>query len=190
VPAVETPVVEPADADAAPADAAPVPAPAPGAAAQAMAPTPYTAAQIREASPKGRTLEFCVVEKGKAVRVRRMVFVEVSEREATVESTWLDYDHARDEVGKVLEAPSRSTAAWEGLRKHAEFPAAATQVSEAETTVPAGTFACRVYEVKGEGGAVQRFHFARELPGPPVLLETFEDGVIVFSMALSRHVVP
>jgi hypothetical protein len=144
-------------------------------------PTPYTAEQIREACPKGRTLEFAVTEDGHPPRVKRMVFVAVTDAEATVESTTLD------KSGKVLEGPERSTAAWDELRRHAEFPVAETTTRDARTTVKAGTFDCRVYEVKGDEGTLHTFHFARSLPGPPVLLEITRAGATTYRMELIRR---
>lgn len=151
-----------------------------GASAGETLPTPYTADEIRVASPAGRRIELRVDAPGRPVTVRVLWFLSVDAAGADVESSTLD--ETGHEVGK--REKTRST--WEELRQHAAFPRATTTVSEATVTVGAGTFDCRVYAVSS-GGRVTTFWFARSLPGPPVKMTVEVDGAIVETRTLVRH---
>ena len=52
--------------------------------------------------------------------------------------------------------------------------------------VTAGTFDCLVYHVKTAAGET-RFHFAKLLPGPPILMTRYANDKQVFAMTLIRH---
>jgi hypothetical protein len=181
--AAPTPVLPPPPSTEPPAALQPVsttpetePAPAPAAsvaAAPQMAPTPYTADQLRDAQKKGRVYRFKVEFLGKPATEHLFTFVAVDADGAEVETT------EKDASGKPIGQPEKSHATWEELRKHAEFPADATKIADESITIPAGKFDCRVYTVTRGSGAdttVTKFYFAKELPGPPVLLQMEKEG--------------
>jgi hypothetical protein len=180
-----TPLLPPPPSTAPPAAAQPVSttpetgppaAPASVAAAPEMAPTPYTADQIRDAQKKGRVYRFKMEVAGQPAAEHLFTFVAVDADGADIETT------EKDASGKPIGQPEKSHATWEELRKHAEFPADATKIADETITVPAGKFDCRVYTVTRGTGAdttVTKFYFAKELPGPPVLLQTEKGGTRV-----------
>jgi len=136
-----------------------------------MHPSPFTAAQIRDATKAGRTYRFKVETPDAPATERVMTFTKVDAEGA--------------ELATSGEPPKRVT--WEALRKHAEFPAANVTVHEEKVTVPAGTFDCVVYVVIGEGGEVRTFYFAKSLPGAPVLFFTNKDAKRVMTSTLVEH---
>lgn len=145
-----------------------------------MAPPPYTAEQIREATRAGRTLVFAITAEGAPAKRRTTRFVAVDPDGAQIETETADAD------GKNAVTGPLERATWEDLRKHAEFPRAAVTVTEARVKVKAGEFDCAVYTVKDDRG-VTTLHFAKELPGPPVLFVTERDGKVVSRSELVEH---
>ena len=90
----------------------------------AMHSTPFTADQIRDATPSGRTYEYLVETAGapKIVHVMRFEQVSLEGAELHVEM--------RDPLGKRLSSPPSRRILWEELRKQAEFPKERVAVSE------------------------------------------------------------
>jgi hypothetical protein len=142
-----------------------------GGASAGMFPTPYTAAQIRDATKAGRTYRFRVANAGSPPGDRVMTFTKVDAEGA--------------ELVTNGQAPERVT--WEELRRHAEFPAPVVSTRQEKVTVPAGTFDCTVYVVLGEPGVTRTFYFAKNLPGAPVLFFTEKDGKRVMTSTLIDH---
>lgn len=148
------------------------------------APTPYTAAQIRDASRPGRTYEYLIERPGELPVRRRLVFVVVTDQGATIAT------QQYDPHGKKVGAPEFQEATWEQLRRHASFPVEATTISEDRTDTPVGTFDCRRYAVVttgAEGEERQIFWFAKELPGAPVEMHVERNGEIVSRMTLLQY---
>ncbi|MBI5490215.1 MAG: hypothetical protein HY905_22965 [Deltaproteobacteria bacterium] len=144
------------------------------------APTPYTAEQIRDASRPGRTYRYLVEIPGAPNAVREIRFEAVDVESATLRST------TTDEAGNVLQATEPMTVAWEELRRHALFPQDAVELTEAEVTVPAGTFVCVVYTVTTAEG-VEVYQFAKDLPGPPVRFWTEAGGARTMTSTLVEY---
>jgi hypothetical protein len=125
-------------------------------------PTPYTAAQIRDATRPGRAYTWRVQAMGKPAFERTVTF------------THVDADGA-----ELVSDGSLQRVSWEDLRKHAEFPHASVTTRDETVTVPAGSFDCVVYVVedRAEGeGETSTFYFAKGLPGAPVLFFTEKGG--------------
>ena len=157
-----------------PAAATQAAAPAPAAAAPAveLEEAPYTAVQIRDASPTGRRIVFKVEEPGKPVVKRTTEFVKSDADGADLRTTVVD-----DKGGVVDTSTSRAT--WEELRAHGRFPKGRVEVKHRTISVPLGTLMCTVYKVtEGEGEAAESttYYFADELPGPPVFFFTEKGG--------------
>ena len=157
---------------------APVATPPAEAAAEAMAPTPYTADQIRESMPVGSVLVYRRVESGKDPYINRMTVVSADSAGCRIA------DAIVDESGTVVSEQGESVAAWEELRKHAEFPATSVVRSDDAVDVPAGHFDTWKYVVSEGSGTVTTYQFARTLPGPPVWMEIRNEGAVAFSMEL------
>lgn len=140
-------------------------------------PTPFSAAQIREASPAGTSVAFLVEPAGAEPYVDRWEFLESDDRVAR-RRQW------RETVdGGLLEEPIVAEATWVELQGHASYPAASTTVEAGRAAVPAGEYDCWIY-TRQEGDSTTRAAFAKDLPGPPVLVEAHRAGEPAFTMSL------
>jgi|GEM_PF-589910 len=181
------PPTTPGPAPTATGSGAPAAAPASDAQRSAAdsAPTPYTAAQIRDASRAGRTYVYRVEGPDAPPRTTTITFVEVTPQGTTTRSTTVD-----EKSGAPVQPEKTSRATWEELRRHAEFPRDATTITDETTTVPAGTFDCKVYTVVEKKDATaphMRFYFAKTMPGAPVLITIDKDGARVRTQTLLSH---
>lgn len=139
---------------------------------------PVTAEQLRAAFPVGHTLRFRVREVGKPDGEHRWLVTAADERGMTLTTSV----HAED--GSLIEQET-GTSTWDELLTHGRFPAASTVMEEATVTTPAGTFqAWKVTVVDQAKDTVKRMHFAKSLPGPPVLLTLQEGKGTTFEMIL------
>lgn len=145
------------------------------------APYPYTAEQIRAASPLGRVIPFEIKLGGQRPKVHVIEFVASDADGAELESS------DRDDQGKPIGEVSRTRATWSELMKHAEFPRAATTIEEGVAETPAGKFPSKVYKVKS-GDELRTFYFAVDRPGPPVLFFTEKAGERVITHTLLGEV--
>ncbi|GAA4109130.1 hypothetical protein GCM10022415_02120 [Knoellia locipacati] len=128
--------------------------------APGTAPTPFSASEIRDGCPAGRTV-VVRVEDGDGVRHRRSRFVAVTDEGATYERADCDADGAV--VGDVVTAP----LTWLDLQRHASFPAEVTTRDEVTLEFPLGVEACLRYVVR-EGAGTTTFWFSTRRPGMPV----------------------
>jgi len=147
--------------------------------AAGKAPTPYTADEIRAASPEGRTSLFRITGGGRTLLVR-FRFGESDAETCRMETLQLDADK------QPLAKPSSVNARWRDLQAHASFDKSSVKIGEESVEVPFGKFACLLYTVTGPKG-VQRFYFAKELPGPPVKMEVEVGGQVLQTMELLEH---
>jgi hypothetical protein len=107
---------------------------------------------------------FRIEAKGKPTAILTMRFVSATDDTAEFEES------TSDEEGHVLEPPAKQTARWEELCQHGAFPRDDTTISDATTTTPAGVYATMLYTVQGKDGGMKHFYFAKNQPGPPVLV--------------------
>jgi hypothetical protein len=150
----------------------PPPPPATVPSVAGIAPMLFTVDQLRAGNAKGRVIHLKMELEGKPTVIENWEFTAVDDTSATIHAV------TRDEAGAVI-ADQTGTSTWLELHKHGEFPAAATTIEDnVSITVPAGTFTTRLYIVKRDG-AVWRFWFAKDLPGPPVQFTTEKDGKVV-----------
>ena len=97
---------------------------------------------------------------------------------------------AVDESGTPVAEPTREAATWAELHEHAAFPASRTTIRDEEITVPAGTFACRLYVVDepdtGAGARTSRYWFATDvaMAGPPIRMEVVSGAETLMTMTL------
>jgi hypothetical protein len=134
-------------------------------------PTPFSAAQIRHGCPAGRTIRMREESPGEPPAFRTVRFVEVDEDGAVQEY------QPTDAEGRPMGEPSRRRSTWLDLQRHASQPADATTVDEVELTVPFGAFPCWLYTVEAPD-ARRLLWFAKQLPGHPVQIEEWVDGVL------------
>jgi hypothetical protein len=132
-------------------------------------PTPFSAEQIREGCPAGRTIRIREETPGEPPTFRRIRFIEVDADGAVQEF------QATDEQGRPIGEPSRRHSTWLDLQQHASQPADLTTVEEVALTLPFGAFDCWLYTVSAPQSAL-RFWFAKKLAGMPVQVEESIDG--------------
>lgn len=150
---------------------------------EGAAPTPFTAAEIRDNCPPGRTTHLRVASKGEPPVITITRFVS-RDSEGGEQETWMT-----DESGTPLGDVSRSSFAWTDLQAHASFPAATTSVGSETIETELGTFDCHRYIVTRDDG-VSTFWFASELPGMPILFTTVRNGETVVTATLIANEMP
>ena len=142
-------------------------------------PTPFSAAQIRHACAPGRRSTYRVTAGEAAPYLDAWWF------EAT-DAAGADMVRLRTGAdGTPLGAPERSRASWDELQAHASYPAAATTIDTDVITTPAGRFETWRYTTVADDGVATRAWFARDLPGPPVLIVSERGGAEVFRYELT-----
>ena len=136
------------------------------------APTPFTAAEIRDNCPPGRTVTSEVVdESGASARINR--FLEC------------DADGA---VFTSNETAHRVT--WVDLQRHASFPASVTEITTEHIETPLGRLECLRYRVEN-GSEVETFWFDVGRPGLPVRYTTEIGGRLISATTMvSDSIVP
>lgn len=146
----------------------------------AILPPPFTAAQIRDATPAGRTYVFRLTAAGRPPRERTMVFDSVDDEMALIRT---------DEGG----GGGMQSTTWEALEEHAHFDASLATRERTTLTVMGLQMEAWLYVVSGEdpgGPYVERFWFALDLPGAPVVWEREAAGEVVFRNELVGHEPP
>jgi hypothetical protein len=145
---------------------------------EGLLPTPFTADEIRQGCPVGRTIRLRVEPATGTPYERVSRFVDCDADGATIES-WVVGDDG-EQIGLAADRSS-----WLDLQRHAAFPVAGTTVTDESIELGFGRFACRVYS--RDGGA--RFVFATALPGMPVRYEIpdGEGGVAVTEMVADER---
>ena len=146
-------------------------------------PTPFTAAEIKGASPAGLTLRYRVERRGQPPVIRVTRYASVDDDGAVRESCMESPD------GTQLGEVERDTSTWHALQQHAAFPRANTVSTEDTIDIPAGRFACSCY-TRVHGNETWRFWFARDLPGQPVRYDQTVDGEVVMSTSLISREAP
>lgn len=136
------------------------------------APTPFTAAEIREGCPRGRTMRLRVEPEGGEPYEREIRFAEVDADGAVQAVRRLDAE------GGALGDPVTHRSSWLDLQAHASYPAAVTSIQPAALDLAFGTYDCLRYTVRDDDGE-ERYWFARALPGMPVRYESRRDGAVV-----------
>jgi hypothetical protein len=147
-----------------------------------LLPTPFSAAEIRDGCPAGRTIRLRVesADAPDSVRVSRFVRVDAEGAEIEV-TTWTP-------TGEPLAEAGIHRAIWRDLQEHAAFPVATTVVSEDQLGLPLGVLACRLYTVT-DGVTVRRFWFAPAHPGMPVCYSTEESGTLVSRVTMESDTI-
>ena len=147
------------------------------------APTPFSAEDIRSGCPRDRKIVFQVEVAGQPVLYRTTTFVTVNPDEAVLETVTKGAD------GKKAGSKQMMTAKWKDLQAHASFPQKQTGIRSESYTTPAGTFDCWLYVVtvqKSGKKNVQRYWFAKSLPGPPICVEETADGRLAYRLTMLK----
>lgn len=145
---------------------------------------PFPAAKIREGCPVGRWSKYRIQAPGEPTVITVTEFTNVDEEGAIFRVTTYDAEE------RQLGPPKTREATWKQFEGHATYPKSATDVSEGQIDVPAGTFDGWIYTVVQEQGGktvVTRAEFARELPGPPAKHTVTRDGEPASEMVLLEY---
>ena len=148
------------------------------------APTPFSAEEIREGCPTGRTSKYLIEVAGNPNSFQLMSFTNSDKDGTDFESITLDNEGTQ--TGEKKAAGAR----WDELQSHASFPETDTLIKSEFYTTPVGEFNCWHYVVKKDNQGkkeVTHYWFAKSLPGPPVFMEQIIEGKTVFKMTLVEN---
>ncbi|NHA67145.1 hypothetical protein [Phycicoccus flavus] len=140
-------------------------------------PTPFSADEIRAATPQGRTQVVRTEPLGGAASTRRVRYVEPDAEGVIQVRTSIGED------GEDQDAPVRERVTWRDLQSHASYPADRTSLERARLEHPLGDLDCVRYTM-GDGDAVDTVWFDLARPGLPVLLESRRGSDLVLRVTL------
>ena len=145
-------------------------------------PTPFSAAEIRDATRPGHTLRLRLEQAGELPMLRVTRFVETDDEGAVQESQRFTL------AGEPLDPePTRRRSSWLDFQSHASFPVATTTRTEEPIDLAFGRFEGLHY-VAVDGDRVEHYWFALALPGMPVRTEDWEGGELRSAMTMIEHV--
>ncbi|MFK7927879.1 MAG: hypothetical protein AB8H79_06805 [Myxococcota bacterium] len=144
-------------------------------------PVPFTAAELAAGFSLGTTLSYELSGAKTPGMTVGWKVLEHGETDVKIEFSPKMNDGASPPV-------NTESFTWGALETHASFPKAYAKRSEMSFTVKAGTFDVLHYEVRPpDGKSVERYYFAKKLPGPPVLHSVIVEGVEVHRMEMLTH---
>jgi hypothetical protein len=143
-------------------------------------PTPFSAAEIRDATRPGHTLRLRLETPGEEPVLRVTRFVETDAEGAVQESQRFTL------AGEPLGEKVRRRSSWLDFQEHASFPAAMTTRSEETIQLEFGRFDGLHYTAV-DGDRVDHYWFALALPGMPVKTEDWEAGELRAAMTMIEH---
>lgn len=140
-------------------------------------PTPFSADEIRDATPDGHTVETVTTTTTTDDAVtsrRRTTFLDGDEAGVTMRLDTFDAD------GNAAGEPMTFRTAWVDLQSHASFPVAAAERSWETIETPLGELECLRYDTEA-----MTCWFAVEHPGMPVVMTAAADEVITTTTVVS-----
>ena len=144
--------------------------------APGQAPTPFTADEIRDGCPAGRTITLKIFQ-GEAAFLRINRYVDCDEDGAVIERSRLTLD------GSPVGEPESERETWAELQAHASFLADVTTIDDDRIETALGALDCLRYTVR-DGDTEQVFWFAKDLPGMPIHFQTKADGEVVSTVSV------
>ncbi len=148
---------------------------------EVLAPTPFTADEIRAAFVAGLEVGWAHIKDDDTTYQHWRVL------SADTDQMVMRFSPMQED-GTLTGTGQEQTSTWEALRKHAEFPAQQTTVSDDKIATAFGEMAVRKYEVRPKEGVVRTFWFAPVFPGPPVRHTVHESGVLTYEMQMITRV--
>lgn len=137
-------------------------------------PTPFSAAEIRDATVDGMTLLLRTTPHSGPAQYRRTTFVKC-DRDGALRSF-----APADAGGTVTAEPEQAYSTWAELQGHAVFDEAHAARRRETRDTALGTLECWRYDVEDEDGPAT-FWFALRYPGMPVVYETRDSRGVVES---------
>jgi hypothetical protein len=141
------------------------------------APTPFTAAEIREGCPAGRTIGVLIQPRDGDPYLTINRFVTVDEEGADHETHQMTMD------GEPIGEPDQRRVKWEEFQGHASFPADQTEIDTEVLETRMGDLTCKRYTVT-DGPTADTYWFAIDKPGMPVKVETIAPGGVAYRMTM------
>jgi hypothetical protein len=142
-----------------------------------QAPTPFTADEIRQGCPPGRTIRLLVELNGAEPFVRINRFTDCDAHGATLERMRLGAD------GEPMDPVEAHRSTWLELQAHASFPADRSTIVPETIEIPIGVLECLRYTVT-DGSSVETFWFAKSAPGMPVKVVGREAGRVTGTVTM------
>ena len=129
----------------------------------------------------GTRLTYRIEHTGRPTTEERWEVVAADERGCTIASQLVD-----PATGDRIADQGAATTEWSAFAARSAFLSRLTTITDATSTVPAGTFATRRYTVGEPNGVVRIYDFAPDLPGPPVRIVTTRDGEVRETLVLAE----
>ncbi len=141
------------------------------------APTPFTAAEIRDGCPAGRTIGLLIEPRDgdPYLTINRFVTVDEEGADHTTESLSME--------GEPIDDPVELRTKWEEFQAHASFPEDQTEIADDVLESRMGDLRCRRYTVT-DGPTTDVYWFAVDKPGMPVKVETTAPGGVTYRMTM------
>lgn len=138
------------------------------------APTPFTAAEIRDASPSGHTKKLLVETRDAAPLMRTTTFVAVDDDGAEIEFVEASADDpSTHRTGSTL-------ARWVDLQRHASYPRDRVEIAEETIELPWGRLDCLRYTVSEDDETTIHW-FSTAHPGMPVRSNVWKGSELVYT---------
>jgi hypothetical protein len=141
------------------------------------APTPFTAAEIRDGCPEGRTIGLLIEPRDGDPYLTINRFVTVDEEGADHETESLTME------GEPIDEAAEIRTKWTEFQSHASFAEEQTQIDTEVLETRMGELQCRRYTVT-DGTTTDVYWFAVDKPGMPVKVETTSPGGVAFRMTM------
>ena len=139
--------------------------------------TPFTADEIRQGCPAGRTIGLLVEppDADPFVTINRFVTVDDEGADHETESLTME--------GESMDPPSQLRTRWKEFQAHASFSAEQTEIQSEVLETPMGALQCKRYTIT-DGPTSDTYWFAMDKPGMPVKVETMGPGGITYRMTM------
>jgi len=142
------------------------------------APTPFTAAEIRDGCPEGRTIGILIEPRDgdPYLTINRFVTVDEEGADTSTESLTMEGE-------PIDEEPVETRSKWKEFQAHASFPEEQTEIDSEVLETQMGELRCKRYTVT-DGPTTDVYWFAVDKPGMPVKVETTSPGGVAFRMTM------
>jgi hypothetical protein len=138
------------------------------------APTPFTAAEIRAASPAGHSTTVLIENLDREPMLRIIEFVSVTDDLVDMQF------HERHPGGGEPGPKQIATAAWTDLQAHASFPVDSVAIENDTIKLPWAVLQCLRYTVTDADGTTIHW-FATSHPGMPVRTNVWRGSELVYA---------
>jgi hypothetical protein len=141
------------------------------------APTPFTAGEIKDGCPAGRTIGMLIEPRDgdPYLTINRFVTVDDDGADHEVKSLTMD--------GEEIDPPAQLRTKWREFQAHASFDAEQTEIASEVLETRMGELRCKRYTVT-DGPTSDVYWFAVDKPGMPVKVETTAPGGVTYRLTM------